>query len=111
MSINLLTEVPGTDLGVKVVLIEKGRGVPQRGIAKLAVKSPVEFVDLSRLKRLGSFEHNYRSWILPEQAIQKVIDDLEGKGPVTHVVYRGHESEQVQDSVGVTFYFTGYSGN
>ena len=109
--LTLLLNVDGTNLGIKAVLVERGEGVPN-----LSVKSPPEFVKLNRLKRLGSFEHNYRGPVFPEQAIQRVIDDLEGRtpllgyrrSPVTHLVYHGAESEQIQDGVPVTFFFSAY---
>lgn len=108
--ITLLLGVPGTGIGIKAVMVEKG------GVAEPAIKSPPEFVDVNNFRRLGNFEHNYGSLIFPGQAIQKVLDDLEGRtplseyrrSPVTHLVFHGAESEQVQDSVGVTFYFSAY---
>ena len=108
MSITLLLNVDGTNLGIKAVLIESGGGVAKKAIPELAVKSPAEFVELDRLKRLGSFEHDYRGLVFPGQAIQKVIDDLEGRSPVTHLVYYGAESHQIEDSVPVTFSFRAY---
>lgn len=107
MSITLLLDVPGTNLGVKAVLIERG-GVAKRAIPELAIKSPTEFVDLDRLKELGGFEHNYRGPVFPEQAIQKVIEDLEGRSSVTHLVYCGAKSQQIQDGVSVDFSFAAY---
>ena len=109
--LTLLLNVDGTNLGIKAVFVERGEGVPN-----LFVKSPPEFVKLDELKRLGSFEHNYRCPIFPEQAIQRVIDDLEGRtsllgykrSPVTHLVYHGAESHQIEDRVPVTFFFSAY---
>lgn len=107
MSITLLLDVPGTNLGIKAVLIE-GEGVAKEAIPKLAIKSPAELVDLSKFKELGGFERDYRGSVFPGQAIQKVIDDLEGRGPVTHLVYCGAESQQIQDGFPVTFSFAAY---
>ena len=44
--ITLLLAVPGTDLGIKAVMVEKGTGVPE-----LNVTSVPEFVNLSRRKQ------------------------------------------------------------
>ena len=106
--ITLLLNVDGTSLGIKAVLIERGGVVAKHAIPELAVKSPAEFVELNGLKRLGNFEHNYRGPVFPGQAIQKVVDDLEGRRPVTHLVYYGAESHQNEDRLPVTFFFGAY---
>ena len=104
--LTLLLNVDGTNLGIKAVLIERG-GVAKQAIPELAVKSPAEFVELDGLKRLGSFEHDYRGLVFPGQAIQKVLEDLKGSR-VTHLVYYGAESHQIEDRVPITFSFSAY---
>ena len=109
-NITLLLAVEGTSLGVEATLMESG------GVPGIAIKSPQRIVNLDRLNRLGAFEHNYGGPIFPGEAIQKVINDLEGrtpvnryrKSPVTHLVYNGAESEQIEDRFFVTFAFTAY---
>ena len=105
--ITLLLDVTGTNQGIKAVLIESGGGVAKKAIPELAIKSPAEFVKLDELKRLGSFEHPYRGPVFPGQAIQRVLEDL-GGSRVSHLLFHGAESQQIEDSVPVTFYFSAY---